>query len=382
MGSPLLVLGLMVLGTARLLHRSFAVGWTRLSGRDRFLLLLAAAAFALIAISVKVWDYSAWYWVYQWVPGASAMRVPGRILIVVDMMAIVIAVCTLDQFAGGLTGRSNIRKRLIGASVVAAATILVAEQLNSAPFLLNKNQQLAKIGQYQAPDSHCEAFYVVNAEPANLPIGYYQNDAMMVTMKLGIPTANGYSGFQPHGAFALRPAGHEYQYRILQWLLENGATEQICELDLQTTAWRPINVPGEYQVAQKLYVADFLETFSALYDAARAFLSDGNNVSDIYPQYLEEHGYLDPTLGYETGRRYRWLNDRYWIGSRACGQAACFGIGVLGSYLEVQGILETYGRRARKAIFPAPDVWRPDQPPSHNATGELVLLFPVAETVP
>ena len=68
------------------------------------------------------------------------------------------------------------------------------------------------------PGTDCRAFFIDNPASTDLPVGYYQLDAMMIAMKVGIPTVNGYSGFAPNEAFTMVPTGAEYKYRILQWL--------------------------------------------------------------------------------------------------------------------------------------------------------------------
>jgi len=264
--------------------------------------------------------------------------------------------------------------------MVILGAFLIAEQLNAAPFQLDKAEQLAFMRHYRAPQAECSAFYINNANSEDLPFGYYELDAMMIGMHLSIPTVNGYSGFEPHRAFTLIPKGVEYKYRVLDWLQEQGATDRICELDYQSGAFVQVDVIGERGHYRELYLASLLQTFSTLYEAASKFVADGNSLSNMYPQYLEEHGYLDAALGHETGPRYKWMQGRYWIGEKACDRGPCFGIAVVGSYSEVQRILEAYGGLAIRVLFPDPQEWQPGKSLAENAADELLMIFTAEET--
>ena len=214
-----------------------------------------------------------------------------------------------------------------------------------------------------------------NPGSTDLPTGYYQLDAMMIAMKVGIPTVNGYSGFAPNLAFTMVPQGAEYEYRILQWLTQNGAEAGICELDEQRAAFRSVNVSAELPQQEQLYRAGYLNAFSSLYSAAGKFLSDGNALPNLYPQYLEEHGYLETAFGYQSGPSYKWMQDRYWIGERACNRGPCFGIGVVGTYADIKAILDQYGGRADKIFFPYPEPYVAERATPSDSTGELLLVF-------
>ncbi|HSR21104.1 MAG TPA: hypothetical protein VLL49_09335 [Anaerolineales bacterium] len=379
MGSPILVLLLFCATAAVLLFRLRLRGWRGISSRQRILLLLTGTAVLIVALSTKAGGFSLWFVVYRTVPGASALRALGRILMLVDMIAIVVAICGLD---GLVKSRMAPRAKLspaLTACLMALAAALVVEQANAMSFRLSKEEQLSSMGRFGLPRVRCNAFFISNADEQNLPFGYYQLDAMMISMQLGIPTVNGYSGFEPHRAFTLVPRGVEYKYLVLDWLQSRKATDGICELDYPSAVFRPTNVMAEFEDYRERYLAQFPEMFSTLYAAASRFLADGNSLSNLYPQYLEEQGYLDRSLGYQTGPRFRWLDDRYWIGERPCGKRSCFAIGVEGTYAEVGAILEEYGDRAERVFFPAPEVWKAEQPYPENTPGELLMIFPLGK---
>jgi len=379
MGSPVLVLLLSVTTAGVLVGRLRRDGWSRLPSRDRFLLLLSATAVVIATISIKIGGFSLWYMTYRAVPGASALRAVGRILMVVDMISIIVAIYGLGELLRSLTARPARSTPFFKVGLVILGAVLIAEQANATPFRLNKADQLAFMDRFRMPPVQCIAFFINNAASEDLPFGYYQLDAMMISMQLGIPTVNGYSGFEPDRAFTLVPKGIEYKYRILDWLLLHHATDAVCELDYQSATFRQTDVTAEHQEYHQLYLAGFLEMFSTLYTATTQFIADGNSLADLHPQYLEENGYLDPSLGYQGGLRYKWLNDRYWIGDRPCGKRDCFGIGVAGTYAEVKGILEEFSDQAVRVFFPLPEEWHAGETYSENASGELLMTFAADE---
>jgi hypothetical protein len=253
----------------------------------------------------------------------------------------------------------------------------MAEQVNGTAYRLDKAEQLAFLGAYRVARTHCDAFFVNNASSTDLPAGYYQLDAMMISMNLGIPTVNGYSGFAPDDVFNMVPDGIEYKYKILNWLQGNGIDQGVCELDGRSGSFSAIDVATEYPKYVQLNRDSYAEAFSALFTAAGRFLLDKNELSNLYPQYLEEHGYLNKSFGYQAGPAYKWMQDRYWIGERSCGKVPCVGIGIVGRYDDIRGIIDRYGSQAAQIFFPNPVALAPASTVAGDARGELLLVFPV-----
>jgi hypothetical protein len=376
MGTPVLVLLLAGIALLALIQRARLAGWNNLAGRERGLLLLAGAAAGLVILSLRVGDFSLWFAIYKIVPGASALRAVGRVLIMVDLVVILLALWGLQTLweSGGVRGGV----RLL-AVIGAASLALIAEQVNWTPFKLDKAEQLTWLRRFKAPEQHCNAFFVNKAPLDGGPFGYYQLDAMMIGMNLGIPTVNGYSGFEPHEAFTLIPRGPEYEYQMLDWLRGVQHTDGICELSLEDGTFRTVAVEAEYAAAQRAFRGALLDDFSEIRAAAIQFLVDGNSLKDLYPQNLEERGYLDPAFGHGAGALYKWLGDRYWLGERACGNKRCFAVGIEGRFADLKPILDTYGSRARLAFFPHPEPLRAGIEPAAEATGQLLLVFPIPD---
>jgi hypothetical protein len=382
MGSPLLILslfaGFCTFQAGRLARRRQLPS----EASGRFIFDLSLAALAIAALTMKFHELSLWYVVYSLVPGASALRAVGRFLIVFDIIAVVVVVYAMDHVYDLLKARDLHANRVLIGGMVILGMALAIEQVNGAPFRLNKQVELSLLNRFGTPATGCKAFFINNAPSSDLPIGYYQLDAMMVSMRADIPTVNGYSGIAPNEVFTLVPAGIEYTYKILRWLDLNHATQGICELDYQSGAFRPVDFSTEYPKYQQLNRASYLEAFSTFHAAAVRFLAQKNDPSGLYPQQLEARGYLDPSFGYKSGASYKWIQDRYWVGALPCGKAQCFGIGIIGSYSDIQDIIETYGARAYRVYFPYPAAFSPEAKPSQETSGELLITFTVTGSQP
>ena len=116
--------------------------------------------------------------------------------------------------------------------------------------------------------------------------------------------------------------------------------------------------------------------------AARGLQTAEGNPGRFFPEYLEEHGLLDTRFGYGADTGFRWMQDRYWIGSRACPGGTCYAIGVVGSYLEIKPVLEAYGPEAVQTYFPLPEKYDPQRAYAADQTGELLLVFSPAGLSP
>ncbi len=367
MGSPMLVLGLFMLFYIRQVLALAKGSSGDRHPQDDLVFLLSTTAVILFVLIIKYRGVSAWQLIYASVPGASALRALGRYLIIIDMIVAVGAIYGLNKaYRQWITGQKQASPFRIG-GLIALAAALIVEEANGAAYRLDKHQQLAFLDRYQAPTTHCAGFFINNAPAADVPPGYYQLDAMMIGMKLGIPTVNGYSGIAPSNVFSMMPSGAEYKYGILQWLAENGADQGICELDYQSRSFQTVDVAQELPKYAHLNRQSFVDVFSTLLASIGKFLREGNAPSDLYPQFLEEHGYLDPSFGYQTGADYKWIQGRYWIGQRPCGKASCVAI----------GIVEAYGGRASQVLFPNPQVLEVGSTVSPDASGELLMVFPV-----
>jgi hypothetical protein len=221
-GFPLLLLALFA-----------AALWRPLGGAlPRALLLATAITWAL---TLRVGDHSAWWLVYQAVPGAKAARVVARYQLFLALPVTMLAVAWLAAQA------PRVSRLAVGLLVA----LLLAEQLNGyAPTFLDRPQELARLTAVPPPPRECRAFFVTAArsesrfgeEVAN--VYNHNTEAMLVAQVLGLPTINGISTFNP----PLWPDGltgtPEYLAAVRRYAAAH-RLEGLCGLDLQRFTWDP-----------------------------------------------------------------------------------------------------------------------------------------------
>ncbi|MBX9700505.1 MAG: hypothetical protein K2X74_13785, partial [Acetobacteraceae bacterium] len=124
---------------------------------DRAALLraIALATLATWALTLRIDGHSAWWFVYEYVPGAKAARVVARyqLFLVVPVVGLALAMlaATLARLAPAP------RAAVAGL----AAVLLVAEQLNAyAPRFLDRPLELARLRAIPTPPAECRAFFV------------------------------------------------------------------------------------------------------------------------------------------------------------------------------------------------------------------------------
>ena len=222
----------------------FAMLWAvRERCRSGIVLPIGLATMALLALALR-WpgDHSAWWFVYSYVPGASAIRVVARLLLFALVGVIVIVIVFLDR-----------APRPVWATAILLAGLLVEQVQTNAPLTLDRDGQrrLLAIG---PPPAACTAFFVVSARPADYPAqaearaiglawggdgrardeGKYRHnvDAMVLASYYGRPTINGYSSFNPPDWDLAGPYAPDYLRRVRRYAERHRVTG-LCGLDVR-----------------------------------------------------------------------------------------------------------------------------------------------------
>jgi hypothetical protein len=387
MGSPIVILVLFIVFYIFLFLKIKNNTSTEKFSRDLFVFSLSTLAFVIFAMIIKYHNYSLWYIIYKFVPGATALRAVGRFMIVINMIIVVAATYVLNELYETYNENSIPNKNYLVKSILIFLTLfLIFEQVSFTPsmFNLDKSEQISFLSRYREPKNNCEAFYINNVPVSDQPYWDFQVDALMLSMSLKIPTINGYSGSMPDNVFSMIPSGIEYKIKILKWLSENNVENNICELDYSNGSFRSININNEYVSEKNKYNQIVLlngvrnlETYSILFLASEKFLLDNNELSNLYPQYLEEHGYLDKSFGYQEGTANNWTQNDGWMGPWPCGEDQCFGIGIVGTYNEVKGVIEKYDADVTQMFFPYPEVLSSGDEISDDRKGQLLMIFPL-----
>ncbi len=136
-------------------------------------------------------EFSLWSYVAHLLPGAYAIRAPGRVIFLLLLPA-ALGLASACQWILALK-----RGRLL---VCLPLALIFAEQYGYAPSAdkLATRMDVAAIAAVIQPG--CRAFYFApNAPRVSYPFIIYQLDAMWASVESGIPTVNGFTALVPQG---------------------------------------------------------------------------------------------------------------------------------------------------------------------------------------
>lgn len=232
--TPVLLLATLASGACALACRRF---WDRDDIRRPVVAASACVCVLFILLIVKINQRSLFEAAYAVIPGATAIRVGYRGMVVANLFAVVATVLTLQRMSEAARGAGGRRGRTVRYAVVSVVcVVLLAEQVNLGFRTdLSRSFELAHLGSIPAAPAGCRAFYVVN-EPGRQAYEVHV-DAMMLALREGIPTLNGYSGWAPPGWPLHLTDDPRYEEAMLDWAKRRNIGEGLCRLDFDRRLW-------------------------------------------------------------------------------------------------------------------------------------------------
>ncbi len=210
--------------------------------------LMLAAALTTLA-SLRFGQWTAWRWVWELVPGATAIRVPGRVGMVVTLLVVVAwalvadAVWTTIRPWFAATGPRAPARRLAAGAIAAVAVLVMVEQVqvNSVQNLI-RSREVALVNSVGQPPPDCAAFYLVDPVRRENDFGApsvwrAQMDALLVSHAAGIPTLNGYSGLTPPDWELDNPMDPGYQQAAQAWIQRHNLGGTVCTYAATDGQW-------------------------------------------------------------------------------------------------------------------------------------------------
>jgi hypothetical protein len=203
----------------------------------------AASGFTCVGLwlfTLRYGDLSPWWFVFKYVPGGSAIRVPPRFNLVVNALGIVVIVIGMSHAFAKMNRR---RLTVLAAGFIPA--LLIIEQLNVQHFhLISRSSETSMFSRVAAPPSQCKSFYVANVAYPGRPFWATQIDAMLISEQFNLPTVNGYSGWFPTDWKLLSTADADYVENARNWALSKQIDSGFCALNLASGVW---GVSGKLQ---------------------------------------------------------------------------------------------------------------------------------------
>ena len=197
----------------------------------RLVVILSLAFLVGWLLSIKVHEFSLWWFVFKFVPGGTAIRVPARFNLVLNILVVLSTTLLLNDL--------NKRSKFL---FWMAALILTAEQINMAPVHgLERMSENAILERAQRPPSNCSSFFL--DAPASLERPWYANqiDAMLVARMFDLPTLNGYSGWLPVN-WPLASIDDDSADNARVWAASHRISAGVCGLNMRDGSWTGIDL--------------------------------------------------------------------------------------------------------------------------------------------
>lgn len=197
---------------------------------------------AFAATSLLVWvlpvvtrGWSLWNLVWGLAPGSHAIRVPGRIWLV-DNVLVVIAIGVLLGSLFRSADTPPHRPKVPAVLLLSLCWLAAVEQVNfTTNARLDRSDNLALIESVPVPPTTCDSFFVIDDRQRGRALT--ELDAMVVSEASDLPTLNGFSGAVPPG-WNLYPDDAGYVSHVEQWLEISGLPAAgVCSYDLASNTW-------------------------------------------------------------------------------------------------------------------------------------------------
>lgn len=205
----------------------------KLNSAYGFIAGIAVAACLTWLCVIKVGNFSLWYVVYTFFPGAKALNVVGAYQIFLTFPVVVVVLFYLDK----------VIDKLPVVVLLVLCGGLVLEELNRSYIALDRGAELAKVSGLVQPPEFCYVFYVGGwpNQVTHIDRLYAHNvSAMLIAEIVRTPTINGFASFNPPDWDLANPNDVDYDQRVRSYL-ERHSIRNVCKLDLVTKTWAKVD---------------------------------------------------------------------------------------------------------------------------------------------
>ncbi len=205
--------------------------------RLRFLTGLAVTAAVITLVSWRFGDWTMWKVIWKVVPGGKAIRAVDRVQFVVALFWVIVWAGTMNEIWSRLSATKRKAGSLgIGLVILLSGLVMVEQVSLKSLNGFDHSVRSRYFASIPAPPEQCRSFYAID------PSGRYKGDqiplqAMLLSVRIGLPTVNGLSGMTPPGWVLWSPNDPTYPDAARKWADTNGIGEGFCELDLSTKKW-------------------------------------------------------------------------------------------------------------------------------------------------
>ena len=202
-----------------------------------FVIAGASVCALFFLLTIKVHNISLFHILHAMVPGAKAIRVGYRGMVVANLFAVTAIGLTFDRVVrlSLREPRTSLRLGRLGALTTVLA-LAAMEQVNLAQTTgLSRNFEREHLAAVAKGPRECRSFYA--APQAGRAPFEVQIDAIMLAQARHLPTINGYSGLNPPGWDFYDTNAANYQQRAMRWAVNRGIAAGLCRVDIERGTW-------------------------------------------------------------------------------------------------------------------------------------------------
>ncbi|HEY3439628.1 MAG TPA: hypothetical protein VGK29_02705 [Paludibaculum sp.] len=191
--------------------------------------LAAAACLTVILLAAAATTCAGlhpWRIVYYLVPGASGIRVPQRINLVLNLAVVIVL---------ALSFRAAFQKARYRPALAVLLLLVLVEQLNwNAHPGYSRQADRAFLDRIPPPPPSCRSFYSIHSP--RLHRTWIQVDAMLLARRFNLPTLHGYSGITPPG-WRCDTNQESCALSLQSWARQHNLSAGLCTLDMTAATW-------------------------------------------------------------------------------------------------------------------------------------------------
>lgn len=196
-----------------------------------FLGVMILATSIFIVLGFKAGGHSLWQYIYEYFPGARAIRAVSRYVIFLTLpmsIAFAYGLQKALEFASG--------KKALTVAIMVVAAFGVFEQfgvpkVNGTGFSTTIEQTYLKTMAARLP-ADCTAFYVAPGPQARHSTAEYQYDAMMISAVSRVKTLNASSSQFPRDWNFYFFKNPDYESKVKEWIDSRKISGKVCRLEL------------------------------------------------------------------------------------------------------------------------------------------------------
>ena len=214
----------------------YALRWSARKTETAFLGILILATTVFYLLGFKYGGHSPWFYIYQYFPGAGAIRAVSRYVIFLTLPMSIAFAYALNQGFAHVTTQAN-KKQTLKFILIGLMAFGVFEQFGvnkvSGTGFSKRVEEAYLTTMVAHLPSDCTSFYVAPGERADHSTAEYHYDAMMISIISGVPTLNASSSQFPQDWNMYFLKNPDYEAKVKEWIDLKKIPGRVCRLSLR-----------------------------------------------------------------------------------------------------------------------------------------------------